>query len=98
MFKNRLSKIFVLISIGTFIALFFSVVSQSYSNLIRATTEIKDNPLTRNISPDLDLSIIDEIEIRQELSPLNFYISPPSSTISAEEISRELENEVELIP
>lgn len=98
MSKNKLSKFFVLLSIGTLMALFFSVVNQSYNNLIKATTEIKDNPLTRNISPDLDLEIIDEIEKREELNSFNFYITSPSSSINDTDTIKEVENEMELTP
>jgi len=68
MSKIKFSKYLVLISIFTFIAIFFSVVSQSYNNLIKSTAEIENNPLIRSVSPDLDLNVLDEIEKRQELS------------------------------
>lgn len=68
MSKIKFSKYLVLISIFTFIAIFFSVMSQSYNNLIKSTTEIQDNPLIRPVSPDLDIDVLDEIEKRQELA------------------------------
>jgi len=68
MSKIKFSKYLVLISIFTFIAIFFSVVSQSYNNLIKSTAEIENNPLIRSVSPDLDLNVLNEIEKRQELS------------------------------
>jgi len=67
MSKIKFSKYLVLVSIFTFIAIFFSVVSQSYSNLIKSTEEIQDNPLIRSVTPDLDIDVLDEIEKRQEL-------------------------------
>ncbi|MDD3998479.1 MAG: hypothetical protein PHR98_00030 [Candidatus Shapirobacteria bacterium] len=67
MSKIKLSKYLVLISIFTFIAIFFSVVSQSYNNLIKSTEENQNNPLIRSVSPDLDIDVLDEIEKRQEV-------------------------------
>lgn len=67
MSKIKFSKYLVLVSIFTFIAIFFSVVSQSYSNLIKSTEEIQDNPLIHSVSPDLDIDVLDEIEKRPEL-------------------------------
>jgi len=68
MSKIKFSKYLVLISIFTFIAIFFSVVSQSYNNLIKSTIENQNNPLIRSVTPDLDIDVLDEIEKRQELS------------------------------
>ncbi len=67
MSKIKLSKYLVLISIFTFIAIFFSVVSQSYNNLIKSSEENENNPLIRSVSPDLDIEVLDEIEKRQEV-------------------------------
>ena len=67
MSKIKLSKYLVLISIFTFIAIFFSVVSQSYNNLIKSSEENQNNPLIRSVSPDLDIDVLDEIEKRQEV-------------------------------
>ena len=69
MSKIKFSKYLVLISIFTFIAIFFSIVSQSYNNLIKSTAEIETNPLIRSISPDLEIEVLDEIEKRQEILP-----------------------------
>ena len=68
MSKIKFSKYLVLISIFTFIAIFFSVVSQSYNNLIKSTIENQNNPLNRSVTPDLDIEVLGEIEKRQELS------------------------------
>jgi len=87
MFKIKFSKYLVLISIFTFIAIFFSVMSQSYNNLIKSTTEIQDNPLIRSISPDLEIEVLDEIEKRQELSSPNLYVNKLN----------EVENKVETV-
>lgn len=69
MLKIKLSRYFVFLSICTFLAIFFFVVQQSYNNIIKATTEAKTSSLTRSVSPDLDIEVIDEIEKRQELIP-----------------------------
>lgn len=67
MSKIKFSKYLVLISFISLVAIFFSVVSQSYNNLIKSTEEIQQNPLMRSITPDLDIEVLDEIEKRQEL-------------------------------
>lgn len=67
MSKIKFSKYLVLISFITLVAIFFSVVSQSYNNLIKSTEEIQQNPLMRSITPDLDIEVLDEIEKRQEI-------------------------------
>ena len=85
MFKIRFSKFLVLMSIFTFIAIFFSVVSQSYNNLIKSTEEVEDNPLTRSVSPDLDIDVLDEIEKRQEL------LSPSLDINSQSEVETKVE-------
>ena len=94
MSKIKLSKYFVFISIITLLTIFFFVVSQSYNNLMQATIENENNPLTRSISTDLDIDVIDEIEKRQELAPLSFQISSTSSSLDISGI----ENGQELIP
>ncbi len=66
MLKNKLSQYFVFLGICTFLAIFFFVVQQSYNNLMKATTEAKNSPLIRSVSPNLDTQVLDEIEKRQE--------------------------------
>lgn len=66
MIKNKLSKYLLFLSLFTFLAIFFSIVQQSYNNLIQASAEVKSSPLIKSVSPDLDTQIIDEIENRQE--------------------------------
>lgn len=85
MSKIKLSKYLVLISIFTFIAIFFSVVSQSYNNLIKSTEEIQDNPLIRSVSPDLDIDVLSEIEKRQE------FLSPNLDTSNLNEVENKVE-------
>jgi dipeptide/tripeptide permease len=69
MTKNKLSRYFVIVSILTFVAIFFQIVQQSYSNLIKPTQEVQQNPLIRSVNPKLDVQVLDEIEKRQELNP-----------------------------
>lgn len=64
--KNKLSQYFLILSIFTFLAIFFFVVQQSYNNLMQASSETKNSPLVRSVSPNLDIDILDEIEKRQE--------------------------------
>lgn len=69
MSKNKLSRYFVFVSICTFVAILFSVIQQSYSNLIKATTEVQNSTLIRSVPSKLDVEILDEIEKRQEILP-----------------------------
>jgi len=64
--KNKLSQYFLILSIFTFLAIFFFVVQQSYNNLMKASSDTKNSPLIRSVSPNLDIDILDEIEKRQE--------------------------------
>ncbi|HWS48457.1 MAG TPA: hypothetical protein VN174_00220 [Candidatus Methanoperedens sp.] len=64
--KNKLSQYFLILGIFTFLAIFFFVIQQSYSNLMKASSETKNSPLVRSVSPNLDIDILDEIEKRQE--------------------------------
>jgi hypothetical protein len=77
MSKIKFSKYLILLSIFTFIALFFSVVSQSYNNLIKSSEEIKNDPLLHSVSPDLDIDVLDEIEKRPEI-PFTLEINNPN--------------------
>lgn len=67
--RNKLPQYFVFLSVCTFLAIFFFVVQQSYNNLIRATTEVQSSSLIRSVSPNLETSVLDEIEKRQEITP-----------------------------
>lgn len=66
MSKNKLSQYFVILGICTFLAIFFFVLQQSYDNLMRASSEVKNSPLIRSVSPNLDVDVLEEIEKRQE--------------------------------
>jgi len=65
--KNKLSRYLLFLSVSTFLAIFFFVIQQSYNNLIKATTEVKNSPLIHSVSPNLDTGILDEIEKRPEI-------------------------------
>lgn len=67
--KNKFSKYFIIVSVLTFLTIFFQIVQQSYNNLIKSTIEVQQNPLIRSIDPKLDIQVLDEIEKRQELNP-----------------------------
>lgn len=68
MLKDKISRYFVVLSIFTFLAIFFFVVEQSYNNLISATADVKNSPLINSVSPNLDTEVLDEIEKRQEIT------------------------------
>jgi hypothetical protein len=64
--KSKLSLYFIFIVIFSFIAIFFTIVQKSYSNLIGPIQKVQQSNLTKPITPQLDTSIIDQIEKRPE--------------------------------
>lgn len=69
MADRKLPRYFVFISICTFVAILFSVIQQSYNNLIKASVDLQNNALIKSVSPNLDVEVLDEIEKRQEILP-----------------------------
>lgn len=68
--KNKLSKYFLILSISTFIAIFFYVLQNSYNNLMTPINAAKSNVILKPINPNLDISILDTIEKRVFYAPL----------------------------
>lgn len=81
MTKNKISLYFIFISIFTAITGFSLIVQKSYSNLIGPTQNIDTSKLLNKIDPNLDTSIIQEIQNRPEISDseeINFIIDTQS--------------------
>ncbi len=79
--KIKFSVYFVFISIFTFVTLFILIVQNSYSNLVKPISQI-DNTVLTPINSNLDLSVIDEIEKREDFAASNTPVTL-TSTISA---------------
>ena len=67
--KNKYSRYFLTLAITTFLAIFVLIVQKSYDNLMKATIEAKKSSLIVPIDPNLDLTILDQIEKRKEFLP-----------------------------
>jgi len=65
--KNNFSIYFIFIAFFSFIAIFTSIVQNSYQNLIKPVNQVKDEKIT-NIDTKLDMDVISQIESRQEIS------------------------------
>lgn len=70
--KNKFSLYFIIISFFSLITVFIFLVQKSYFNLLKPQKEVENNALLKEINPDLDLSIISEIESRDKNSQDNF--------------------------
>ncbi len=62
--KLRYSSYFLLISVFTFIAIFFFVVQNSYNNLMKPINAVSQNPILKPINPKMDIGILDKINNR----------------------------------
>ena len=84
--KTKLSLYFIFIAFFSFITIFLIIVQKSYSNLMTPIKLVESNKLLTPINPDLDVSVIQEIEKRPENiddGNLNLVTNSPSSTSSA---------------
>lgn len=64
--KNKLSKYLLFISVTTFLAVFFHIVSQSYANLIKPTQIATQSSLLKPIDTDYDLKTLETIKSKQQ--------------------------------
>lgn len=62
--KNKLSSYLLVISIFTFAAVFFYIVSKSYDSLMKPINSVKQSIIIKPIDPNLDISGLEEIEKR----------------------------------
>lgn len=77
--KNKISLYAILVSVFTLLAIFFFVVQKSYSNLMKPINDTKASNILKPIDPNLDVSILDEIENRQFQSVDNLPVMPPNT-------------------
>jgi hypothetical protein len=88
--NNKFSLYFILISFFTFITVFIFLIQKSYFNLLKPQRQVENNALLNEIDPNLDLSIISEIELKNKNIEENFdfsilYVTPtPISNLNEE--------------
>ncbi len=95
MIKNKLSLYFIFISVFTTLAIFVSIVQKSYSNIIGPSQKIDTSKLLNKINPNLDTSIIQDIEKRPESldnGEINF--TPENETSKESSSSSQINPEV----
>lgn len=63
--KNNISSYLLIVSIMTFLALFVTLMSSSYDNLIKSITIAQNNSLGKAVDLDLKVDVINQIESRQ---------------------------------
>lgn len=69
MSKNKISNYLLLVSILTFVALFFFLVERSYDNLMKPINSVKQSTIIKPIDPNLDVSALEIIEARKYMEP-----------------------------
>jgi len=85
MIKKKISTYLLFISIFTVVTIFSTIVQKSYSNLLGPTEDEDVQSLLNKINPELDTSIIQEIEDRSDLmdsGEINFYTEETASELS----------------
>ena len=63
--KNNISSYLLFVSIMTFLALFITVMSASYDNLMKSINVAQNNSLGKAIDLNLKVDVINKIESRQ---------------------------------
>jgi len=80
--KTKISFYFLFIAFFTFITIFIVIVQKSYNNLMGPIKEVQKSNLLNPINPNLDTSIIQQVESRPEYS--NQLPLPVNSSSSAQ--------------
>ena len=63
--KSNISTYLLIVSMMTFIVLFFIIAIKSYDNLVSPSNVAQNNPLGKSIDLDLKTDVINAIESRQ---------------------------------
>ena len=74
--KKRISSYLLVVSICTFFAIFFFIVQNSYDNLMKPVEETKASAIIKPINPDLDVTVLDQIEKRKFYEPFADVATP----------------------
>jgi len=82
--KQRISRYLLLISITTFLSIFFYIVQTSYAKLVKPTRDAESNELLKPINTQLNTQVFEEIEKRRyiETENLNFQVTPTDVQIT----------------
>lgn len=64
--KNKFPLYFILVSVLTFLTVFFSIVQKSYFNFEKPQELVENNDLLKEINPNLDLSVLSTIESKNK--------------------------------
>lgn len=92
--KSKISLYFIFVSLFTFIAIFFTIVQNSYNNLMKPIKEAQNDIYLQPINPILETEIVDEIQKRSQYidqSNLNFNSSTTSSTLKSPSFEEDLD-------
>ncbi|MGI5840984.1 MAG: hypothetical protein ACOX6N_02145 [Patescibacteria group bacterium] len=65
--KEKTSSYLIFISIFTFLTVFTLLIQKSYENLIKPTQNLGTNENITPMNPNLDMTVLDEIEKREDL-------------------------------
>lgn len=63
--KLKFSRYFLFIAVFTLLATFVYVVQKSYDNLMKPIKDTTQNPILKPIDPNLDVSVLDQIQKRE---------------------------------
>ena len=68
MHRTKISAVYLIIGLFTFIGIFVSIVLKSYDNLMGPTKKIQSKEVIQPIDTNLDVATIKIIEDREELT------------------------------
>ncbi len=69
MIKKRLSKYYLFIAVATLISITFVIIQSSYNNLIGPIKAAKAGNLTKPLTTDLNIEMIEKLETQIEYQP-----------------------------
>lgn len=78
---KRISPYLLFVSFITLVAVFVTIVQQSYQRLIDSQVKVSSDIILKPIDPSLDTTILDDLEKRPEF--LETITPPPVSSSSA---------------
>lgn len=91
--KNKIPGYLIFISVFTVATIFVLIIQKSYSNLITPIKQVQVSETSKDINPELDVSVIEEIKSKQHVDPLelpenetatsNVLLAVPTSVISS---------------
>lgn len=67
--KNKISSYLIFISIFSVLTIFALIMQKSYDNLVVPSKQVQVIDIGKDITSELDLSVIDQIKNRQHINP-----------------------------